>query len=97
MIIKDYSGQEYIVTTSRNPVGYYSIYIPYDTWHIKVKYDLMVIYGGMRLYINKDGSIPHGYNQFKKGDLKRVYNFFKDNVDTKIITRFSNPLGEKTA
>jgi len=97
MNIKEYSGESYNVTTLRNPKGYYYIYVPDYTWHINFKYDLMVIYGGSRLYINKDGSRVMGRETFTQSDLKNVYKYFVENLSPKVISMFSNPTGEKSA
>lgn len=79
MIVRSHIGTEYTVTgkvTPRDNV-LYTVRIPVDKRRISEKYDMEIAVGGMRMYINSDGTMVKGYNTFTKGTLAKIYAFLK--------------------
>lgn len=78
LTIKSHIGDEYTVVKESIPKEYYTIYKPKDTWRISKQYDMEIRVGGMRMYINADGTMVSGCNTFDKEDLEKVYQYLKN-------------------
>lgn len=78
MKVASHIGNIYEVTHDRAPKEFWSVYISWDKRKIRTPYDMEIRVGGMRMYINKDGTMVSGYETFEKETLARIYKFLKE-------------------